>query len=83
MQMANYDNWSEMPEGITDCHAASMIAVRQCLDKMLCLAERERLILACLAAGMDQQEVAAHIGLSPQRVGQLIAELRAVVARYL
>jgi DNA-binding transcriptional regulator YdaS (Cro superfamily) len=32
---------------------------------------------------MDQQEVAAHIGLSPQRVGQLIAELRAVVARYL
>jgi RNA polymerase sigma factor (sigma-70 family) len=83
MQMANYSDWSDMPEGITDCHAASMIAVRQCLDRMLCLAERERLILACLAAGMDQQEVAAHIGLSPQRVGQLIAELRAVVARYL
>ena len=82
-QMANYSDWSEMPEGITDCHAASMVAVRQCLDRMLCLAERERLILACLASGMDQREVAEHIGLSPARVSQLIAELRAVVARYL
>jgi DNA-directed RNA polymerase specialized sigma subunit len=80
--MPSYDAWEHAPDVLTDCHAASLIAVRQCLDKMLCLPEREREILGYLASGMDQREVAERIGLSPQRVGQLIVELRAIVARY-
>jgi RNA polymerase sigma factor (sigma-70 family) len=82
-EMTSYSGWTEVPEGSTDCHAASLVAVRQCIASMHSLPERERQILACLALGMDQQEVAARIGLSPQRVGQLIAALRVLLARFL
>lgn len=80
--MTSYDAWEETPDVLTDCRAASLIAVRQCIDKMQRLPQREREILGYLASGLDQREVAERIGLSPQRVGQLIAELRAIVARY-
>lgn len=82
-EMASYDGWESVPEGMTDCHAASLTAVRQCIARMRSLTERQRHVLACLVAGMQKQEVAAECGVSPGRITQIVAELRERVEREL
>ena len=80
-EMASYDAWEHIPEGMTDCHAASLVAVRQCIARMRNLTDRQRQVLSCLVAGMQKQEVAAECGVSPSRVTQIVAELRERVER--
>jgi RNA polymerase sigma factor (sigma-70 family) len=80
-EMASYDGWASVPEGSTDCHAASIVAVRQCIARMRRLTERQRQVLCCLVAGMEKQEVAAACGVSPSRITQIVAELRERVER--
>ena len=80
-EMSSYDGWASVPEGMTDCHAASIIAVRQCIANMHSLTERKRQVLRCLVAGMQKQEVAAECGVSPARITQIVAELRERVER--
>lgn len=83
MDMQSYDDWDAAPDGSTDCHAASLVAVRQCIARLGRLNERQREVLGALASGMHQAEVARTLGLTESRVSQLVADLRAVVARYL
>jgi RNA polymerase sigma factor (sigma-70 family) len=76
---------SGLPEdffGTTDCLAASMVAVRQCIAGFGRLTERQRDVLGALASGMHQAEVARTLGISEKRVSQLVGDLRAVIARY-
>jgi RNA polymerase sigma factor (sigma-70 family) len=82
MDMQSYDDWGTVPDGSTDCHAASLVAVRQCIAGFGRLTERQRDVLGALASGMHQAEVARTLGISEKRVSQLVADLRAVVARY-
>jgi RNA polymerase sigma factor (sigma-70 family) len=82
MEMPSYDEWETAPDGSTDCRAASIVAVRQCIAKLQSLSDRQRQVLGWLASGMSQQEVADELGVHFSRVCQMVRELRAVVARY-
>lgn len=82
-EMTSYDAWENAPEGVTDCHAASMVAVRQCIAKFADLSVRQRQVIDCLLAGMQKQEVAAECGVSPSRVTQILADLRRIVEQTL
>lgn len=81
-EMPSYDEWDSVPEGSTDCHAASLVAVRQFIESLHKLTDGQRRVLHCLASGMDQSECAREMGVTPSRVCQHVAALREVVARY-
>jgi RNA polymerase sigma factor (sigma-70 family) len=82
-EMTSYDAWEHVPEGMTDCHAASMVAVRQCIERLHRLTDRQRQVIECLVSGMGYAETAAEIGVSPSRITQILAELRRIVDRAL
>lgn len=79
-EMASYDEWDAEPYTYTDCHAASLVAIKQCIARMQCLPNREREVIACLCDGVEHEAMASRLGVSPSRVSQIVSSLRDVIA---
>lgn len=82
IQMENYDSWEGGPDGATDCHAASLVAVRQFIANLHKVSGRRREVLDGLIAGLTHREIAGRMGVQEFAVTYHMKALREFAARY-
>lgn len=75
-EMTSHDAWEGAPEVRTDCQAASVAAVLQCIAKIEDMKARDKEVLECLVYGMTVQEIAEHVGLTASAVYREVTKLR-------